>query len=242
LASEHGTFLVSGLIERDPQRGRLFNSAILVGPDGVVGVYRKLHLAAEDRPWATPGDRGLPTFDTPVGRIGLLIGYDALFPEAARSLAIDGADIIACPSLLSWPPVLPYGPTAVPMPPHVDAGPTDDHFHLWRERERENNTHLLFANGAAPWMGWSGIIAAVWETEPRQEAFVPGDGEGAAVLEIDTDSDVVRGKGFLGMRMPIWYDAMQAPAACAARIARERGARAEAWLIPEREPLPASAD
>ena len=139
----------------------LYNSAVLVGPDGVVGTYRKLHLAAEDRAWATPGNLGLPTFDIPPGRVGMLIGYDALFPEAARSLALDGADIIACPSLLSWPPVLPYGETAVPMPPFVEAGPTDAHFHLWRERERENNAHVLFANGAAPWQGWSGCFAAV---------------------------------------------------------------------------------
>ena len=116
----------------------------------------------------------------------MLIGYDALFPEAARSLALDGADIIACPSLLSWPPVLPYGETVVPMPPFVEAGPTDAHFHLWRERERENNAHVLFANGAAPWQGWSGCFAAVLESEPRQESLVRGNGEGTATLEIET--------------------------------------------------------
>ena len=167
IAASADAYLVAGLIERDADSGRLYNSAVLVGPDGVCGTYRKLHLAAEDRAWATPGDLGLPTFDIPPGRIGMLIGYDALFPEAARSLALDGADIIACPSLLSWPPVLPYGETVVPMPPFVEAGATDAHFHLWRERERENNAHVLFANGAAPWLGWSGCFAAVWESEPR---------------------------------------------------------------------------
>jgi predicted amidohydrolase len=237
LAAAHDAYLVAGLIERDAASGELFNTAVLVGPDGVVGRYRKLHLADEDRAWATPGDTGLPTFDIPAGRVGLLIGYDALFPEAARALAIEGADIIACPSLLSWPPVLPYGATAVPMPDHVDAGPTGHHFHLWRERERENNTHVLFANGAAPSMGWSGVFAAVWETEPRQEALVSGDGEGSAILDLDTGADpavpsVVRGKELVGMRMPLWYDALQAPAACAARVARERGARPDAWLVP----------
>ena len=180
IAALADAYLVAGLIERDADSGLLYNSAVLVGPGGVAGTYRKLHLAAEDRAWATPGDLGLPTFDIPPGRIGMLIGYDALFPEAARSLALDGADIIACPSLLSWPPVLPYGETVVPMPPFVEAGPTDAHFHLWRERERENNAHVLFANGAAPWLGWSGCFAAVWETEPRQESLVRGDREGTA--------------------------------------------------------------
>jgi predicted amidohydrolase len=236
IAASAETYLVAGLIERDADSGQLYNSAVLVGPDGVGGTYRKLHLAADDRAWATQGNLGLPTFDIPAGRIGMLIGYDALFPEAARSLALDGADIIACPSLISWPPVLPYGETAVPMPPFVEAGPTDAHFHLWRERERENNAHVLFANGAAPWLGWSGCFAAVWETEPRQESLVRGNGEGTATLEIETQG-MSRAKDLVRMRMPIWYDAMQAPPETAARIARERGARPGAWLAAVREPV-----
>jgi predicted amidohydrolase len=234
IAASAGAFLVAGLIERDADSERLYNSAVLVGPSGVCGTYRKLHLAGEDRAWATPGDLGLPTFDIPAGRIGVLIGYDALFPEAARSLALDGADIIACPSLLSWPPVLPYGETVVPMPPFVEAGATDAHFHLWRERERENNAHVLFANGAAPWLGWSGCFAAVWESEPRQESLVRGNGEGTATLEIETH-EVSRAKDLVRMRMPIWYDAMQAPPETASCIARERGARPSAWLAAVRE-------
>jgi predicted amidohydrolase len=234
IAASADAYLVAGLIERDADSGQLYNSAVLVGPSGVCGTYRKLHLAGEDRAWATPGDLGLSTFDIPAGRIGVLIGYDALFPEAARSLALDGADIIACPSLLSWPPVLPYGETVVPMPPFVEAGATDAHFHLWRERERENNAHVLFANGAAPWLGWSGCFAAVWESEPRQESLVRGNGEGTSTLEIETH-EVSRAKDLVRMRMPIWYDAMQAPPETAARIARERGARPSAWLAAVRE-------
>jgi hypothetical protein len=231
VATVAGAYLVAGLIERDPENGLLFNSAVLVGPEGVVGVYRKLHLTGEDRAWATPGNLGLPTFDISVGRIGMLLGYDALFPEAARILTLEGADIIACPSLLRGPAVLPYGATAVPMPEFVESGPTPAHFHLWRERERENLTHILFANGPAPWMGWSGCFAAALETEPRQESLVTGDGDGAATLEITTGGEV-RMKSMVGMRVPIWYDALQAPQAMAARVAQRRGARPEAWLNP----------
>ncbi len=234
IAANAGAYLVAGLVERDSVKGRLYNSAVLVGPEGVVGSYRKLHLTADDRAWATPGDRGLPTFDIPPGRTGIIIGYDALFPEAARTLSLDGADIIACPSLLTWPAVLAYGATSVPMPPHVDAGPSESHLHLWRERERENNAHVLFANGAAPWMGWSGCFAATWETEPRVESLVGNNAEGVATLAITTDG-LTRTKDLVGKRMPIWYDAMQAPQDVAARIARERGARPEAWLTPTRE-------
>jgi hypothetical protein len=122
------------------------------------------------------------------------------------------------------------------MPPFVDAGPTDAHYHLWRERERENNAHVLFANGAAPWQGWSGCFAAVWESEPRQESLVRGDREGTATLEIETRG-MSRAKDLVRMRIPIWYDAMQAPSETAARIARERGARSGAWLAPAPEPV-----
>jgi len=216
IAAKRGIFLVVGLAERIGDRR--FNSAVLVGPEGVVGVYRKLHLTAADRAWATPGDGGLPTFDVAVGRVGLLIGYDAIFPEAARSLAIDGADLIACPSLVAWPPVRGFGATTIPLPPHADAGPTDDHFHLWRERARENNSYVAFANGAAPTMGWSGLFGPGLEDQPRNEALVRGSAEGVATLAMDTTNlntsyttSAVRAKDLVGMRMPIWYDALQAP-------------------------------
>ena len=229
IAAEHDAYVVVGLVEGDAGSGRLYNSAALIGPEGVVGVYRKVHLSAEDRAWATPGDGGLPVFDTPLGRTGLLIGYDALFPEAARELALQGADIIACPSLLDGPQVRAYGATSVPCPEFVETGPTADHFHLWRERERENHAHVLFANAGAPWMGWSGIFAAVLETEPRAEVIIPSNAEGAVTAMV-TSSPVTRDKPLVGMRMPIWYDAMQVPVERAAQAARTRGARREAWL------------
>jgi predicted amidohydrolase len=233
IAARHDTFVVAGLVERDERR--LYNSAIVVGPEGIVGVYRKLHLTEEDRRWATPGDLGLPTFDLPVGRIGLLIGYDAVFPEAARSLAIAGADLIACPSLIDWPPVRPFGPTAIPFPSYVEAGPTDDHFHLWRERARENNSYVAFANGAAPWMGWSGVFGPGLEGEARHEALVRGDAGGIAELVMDTTNldtryttNVVRAKDLLGMRMPIWYDALQTCGAAPSPLDSEQASSSSA--------------
>lgn len=220
IAAEHGALIIVGMAERAEEK--LYNSAVLVSPDGVVGVYRKLHLTTEDKIWATPGDGGLPTFDTPVGRIGLLIGYDAIFPEAARSLAIEGADLIACPSQVSGPAVTPWGATAIPHLPHVPVGPTADHFHLWRERARENNTYVAFANGAGSGageaMGWSGIFGPGTEDQPRQDALIESAKAGAVSLAIDTTNldtpyvtNPVRAKDLVGMRMPIWYDLLQAP-------------------------------
>ncbi len=218
IAARSSTLVVAGLAERDGDR--LYNSAVLVSPEGVVGVYRKIHLTADDKAWATPGDGGLPTFDTPVGRIGLLIGYDAVFPEAARSLAIDGADLIACPSLVTGPAVMPWGATVIPHLPHVPVGPTADHFHLWRERARENNTYVAFANGIGASkegaMGWSGIFGPGTEDQPRFDALIHGAEAGAVSLPIDTTNldtpyatNPVRAKDLLGMRMPIWYDPLQ---------------------------------
>ncbi|MBW3607313.1 MAG: carbon-nitrogen hydrolase family protein [Actinobacteria bacterium] len=80
--------------------GRRYASAICVNGDGVLGHHRKVHLPPGERFAYTPGDR-FAAFDTPVGRIGMLICYDKLFPEAARALALDGADIIA--SMAAWP-------------------------------------------------------------------------------------------------------------------------------------------
>lgn len=80
--------------------GRRYASAVCVDGGGILGHQRKVHLPPGERFAYTPGD-GFAAFDTPVGRIGMLICYDKLFPEAARALALDGAEIIA--SMAAWP-------------------------------------------------------------------------------------------------------------------------------------------
>jgi len=80
--------------------GATYNAAVCLSGDGVLGRHRKVHLpAGESRAYAA-GDR-FDAFDTPVGRVGMLIDYDKTFPEAARSLAVDGAQVLAC--LSAWP-------------------------------------------------------------------------------------------------------------------------------------------
>jgi predicted amidohydrolase len=88
----------AGYTEAGP--GGLYSSAVCVSGDGVLGRQRKVHLPPAERFAYTPGD-GFAAFDTPVGRLGLLLCYDKLFPEAARALALDGAEVIAC--LAAWP-------------------------------------------------------------------------------------------------------------------------------------------
>jgi predicted amidohydrolase len=80
--------------------GARHNSAAVLSGDGIHGVHRKIHLSPREDRVTKPGDR-LVAFDTPVGRIGMLICYDKAFPEAARTVALDGAQVLAFMS--AWP-------------------------------------------------------------------------------------------------------------------------------------------
>ena len=84
-------------------RGRHYNSALLAGPRGVVAVYRKLHLFEREQEWFAPGNLPLAVHRVGRARVGMLICFDWRFPEAARVLALDGADLIAHPSNLVFP-------------------------------------------------------------------------------------------------------------------------------------------
>ncbi len=97
---ELGVHIIFGLLEIDGDR--CFNAAALVGPQGLVGKYRKNHLPflGVDR-FLDPGDSPFRVHRTPVGNIGLHICYDCNFPESARVMALQGADILALPT--NWP-------------------------------------------------------------------------------------------------------------------------------------------
>lgn len=81
--------------------GTLFNTAVTLGNQGVLGVYRKIHLWDEELKIFTAGEERPSVATTPVGKLGVLICYDLEFPEMPRSLAVAGADIIAVPT--NWP-------------------------------------------------------------------------------------------------------------------------------------------
>ena len=97
---ESGMYAVVGFLEADGDK--FYNAAMLVGPEGVVGGYRKVHLPfiGIDR-FLTPGDRPFQVFDLPFGKVGLNICYDISFPEAARALKLMGAELIAL--ITNWP-------------------------------------------------------------------------------------------------------------------------------------------
>lgn len=102
LTRKKNAFIVAGMPEKDGTF--LYNSAVLVGPDGYKGKYRKIHLFDEEKLFFRKGDLGFPVFDIVSAKIGLMICFDWIFPEAARTLALKGADLICQPANL----VLPY--------------------------------------------------------------------------------------------------------------------------------------
>lgn len=107
LARCYNMHLVVGLPERDGDR--CYNSAIVVGPSGFLGCYRKTHLFFEETLFFSPGDSGLQVWDIGQARLGVMICYDWYYPEVARTLMLRGAEIVCHPSNL----ILPYCPDAM---------------------------------------------------------------------------------------------------------------------------------
>ncbi len=102
LAKKFDTHIVAGMAEK--QENHFYNSAILVNNAGFQGVNRKTHLFDQEKFWFKPGDLPFQVWDIEMAKIGIMICFDWIFPEAARTLALKGAEIICHPSNL----VLPY--------------------------------------------------------------------------------------------------------------------------------------
>lgn len=94
LASSRNCSYMVGFAEDD--NGRFYNSSMLVNPDGSVQVYRKTHLFYEEKKWFAPGNSGFEVYSAKEGvQVGMMICFDWIFPEAARTLALKGAQVIA---------------------------------------------------------------------------------------------------------------------------------------------------
>lgn len=105
-AKENSCWVVFGFAEK---ADKVYNSALLIGPDGIAGKYRKVHLYNRENLFFAPGNLGFPVFDLPFGKIGIMVCFDWFYPESARTLALNGAALIAHPSNL----VLPHCPDAM---------------------------------------------------------------------------------------------------------------------------------
>ena len=109
LAREHGLVIVSSLFERRAA-GLYHNTAVVFERDGsIAGTYRKMHIPDDpgyyEKFYFTPGDLGFSPIRTSVGNLGVLVCWDQWYPEAARLMALAGADLLIYPTAIGWDPV-----------------------------------------------------------------------------------------------------------------------------------------
>jgi N-carbamoylputrescine amidase len=178
LAAIAGDLVVTaGYCERDGDRR--YNSAVCVSGDGVLGHHRKVHQPLSENASYGAGS-GFAAFDTPVGRLGMMICYDKAFPESARALALDGAQIVICMS--AWP-----GSRTKPS-----ADLAEDRwkrrFDLFdRARALENQIIWLSANQSGTF-GDLRFVAGAKVVDPGGEVLADtGVGEGMAIAGLDVE-------------------------------------------------------
>ncbi len=189
-----------------------FCSAVIARPGMPAATYRQIHLTEHEHAWATPGDE-FCVLDLPLGRVGVMIGHDAAFPEAGRILALRGCDLICCPSSISDGFHLGHAGSSVSQPDPIPAGPDPLHWHHYRVRAGENNCYFAFSNtktAGNKTAGLSGIFGPDTFAFPRKEAILQ-DGY-LAVAPIDLSSthptyptNVARRKDLVLMRQPHHY-------------------------------------
>ncbi|MBM3714481.1 MAG: carbon-nitrogen hydrolase family protein [Actinobacteria bacterium] len=177
-----------GIAERAVEDGgeRRYNTAVCVTGSGVLGTHRKVHLPLGEGEVYEPGT-AFEAFDTPVGRLGMLIDFDKTFPEAARSLALDGAEIIAC--LSAWP---------ASVTDRSDRIRNDRQAHLFDlydcARAAENQVYLVSSNqtgvlGGLRFLGQAKVVDPAGEIVAK--TWAKG---GLAVAEADVAGDIARAR------------------------------------------------
>jgi predicted amidohydrolase len=165
LAKELETHIVVGLPEIDPATGLYYNSAVLIGPEGVIGIHRKTHSYISEPKWSAPGDLGHQVFETSIGRIALLICMDIRFIETARLVALAEADIIC--HISNWLA------ERTPAP-------------YWISRAFENDCYLIESNrwGLERTVQFSGGSCVISPEGKIETVIDAGDGIGYAEIDL----------------------------------------------------------
>ncbi len=168
-----GVFAVMGMLEAAGER--LFNTVVLVGPQGLVGSYRKVHLPflGIDR-FTTPGDRPFQVWDIGGLRLGMNICYDGSFPESARVMSLLGADLIVLPT--NWPP-----------------GSECAAEHMIATRAMENTIYYAAVNRVGEERGFR-FIGGSRICDPLGKTLAVAEGGAEAVLYADVDPTSARQK------------------------------------------------
>lgn len=196
-ANDYGIFVAFGMVTKEKVESVLYNSAVLVGPDGeLIEVYNKVHLRGEERMAFREGFR-LPVAETEIGNIGLMIGYDLAYPEVARCLAMDGADLLCCIS--NW-----------------EASMIDEWKTYLRSRAYENSIFVAGANrvgedvtlnygGESMVVGPRGEIFASLADETDAETGAPLEGFAVARIDLDEVRKNREEYQFIQTRQPTVY-------------------------------------
>jgi predicted amidohydrolase len=196
-ANEYGVYIVFGMVTKERVESVLYNSAVVVGPEGeLLDVYNKIHLRGEERMAFREGYK-LPVIETEVGNIGLMIGYDLAFPEVARSLALDGAEILCV--VANW-----------------EASQIDEWKTYTRARAYENSVFIAACNrvgedvtlsfgGESMVVGPRGQIYASLADETDPDTGAPLEGFAVARIDLDQVRKYREEFQFIQNRQPVVY-------------------------------------
>ncbi|MBE6046194.1 MAG: carbon-nitrogen hydrolase family protein [Clostridiales bacterium] len=187
LAREYQVNIIYGMPERDPlYPDVLYNAAVIIDSKGTpLGTYRKVHPFADEKRWCRAGC-DFPVFETEIGRIGIMICWDTAFPEVARCLALNGAELLVVSTNWEDPYEEPWNP----------ADGVNKHENDWdlmtRARAFDNTLHLVAANriggdgGVLTFFGRSKII------DPRGNVIEALDRREEGVISADLDLSLTR--------------------------------------------------
>lgn len=196
-ANDYGIFVAFGMVSKERVESVLYNTAVLVGPDGeLIETYNKVHLRGEERMAFREGYK-IPVAETEIGTIGLMLGYDLAYPEVARAMALEGADIIC--SMANW-----------------EAANIDEWKTYVRSRAYENSLFVAGANrvgedvtltfgGESMIVGPRGEIFASLADETDDESGAPKEGFAIARIDLDMVRKNREEFQFIQTRQPATY-------------------------------------
>ncbi|KAA9160557.1 carbon-nitrogen hydrolase family protein [Amycolatopsis acidicola] len=180
--------------------GDRYNAAVCVTGDGVLGRHRKVHQPPGELAAYAAGSE-FAAFDTPVGRIGMLIDYDKTFPESARSLALDGAEIVAC--LSAWPTSI------TNRAPRMAQDRQSRLFDLYDQARAAENQVVLVSSNQTGAMGGMRFLGQAKVVGPGGDILArTWSKAGIAIAEVDVTEEVTKARRVLhhlGERKPDAY-------------------------------------
>ncbi len=196
-ANEYGVYIAFGMATKEKVESVLYNSAVMVGPEGdLLEVYNKIHLRGEERMAFREGFK-MPTIETEFGTIGMLVGYDLAYPEVARSMALDGSELLIV--MANW-----------------EAAQIDEWKTYTRARAYENSMFVVGANrvgedvtltfgGESLIVGPRGQIYASLADETDPDTGAPLEGFTVARIDLDTVRRYREEYQFIQTRQPTTY-------------------------------------